>query len=213
MVEYGLTKEKMSEGKSELPTKKGLSELESKMTARLLKETRKMDKIPHPVFNEILGTIPGTALEVVPLHVDKNGDISVFLTKRDKEDKFWPDMWHSPGTIVINKDESEKEGFEKAWERLKKDELMRDRLSSPIPVSVKFLKTKRGMEVAYIHFVLVPDDLVGGKYFRVDSLPKSLIDHHLTIIREAANDLSASYKSGRLELDRPVNHPQVKQNV
>lgn len=203
----------MTEDRSESPQKGELSKLEAEMTARLLKKTQKMERIPYPVFNEILGTIPGTALEVVPLHVDKNGDIRVFLTKRDKDDKFWPDMWHCPGTMVVNKDESEKEDFEKAWERLKKNEFMRDSLSSPIPVSVKFLKTNRGMETAYIHFVLVSDDLGGGKYFRVDSLPKDLIDHHLTIIREAANDLSASNKSGRIELDRAVNHPQVKQNV
>lgn len=189
-----------------------VSGLESRLTAWLLGRVPKKGNLPPRVFNEILGTVPGTALEVVPLYVDKNGDINVFLTKRNSDDPYWPNLWHSPGTMVLNKDESDHDDFSKPWERLKKREFMRESLSAPVPVSVKFLKTKRGMETSYIHFVLVPEDLKGGKYFSVDKLPKDLVDHHTKIIREAANDLYASYLSGRLETNRKINHPTIRQN-
>ena len=187
--------------------------LESRLTSWLLRRARRDKYIPPRVFDELLGTIPGGALEVVPLFVDKGGNINVFLTKRDEKDPYWPGLWHSPGTIVLNKDEYEKKDFGKAWERLKKNELLKESLAGPVPVSVKLVKSRRGKEIALIHYVLVPDNLEGGQYFPVNELPGNLVDHHLEIIKEASYDLYASYLSGRLELDKALKQPVIGQNA
>jgi hypothetical protein len=174
----------MAEGLSNL-TKKLVSRKHQRDLVRSLHVLQKNEKLPKEVFSEVLKTIPTVALEVVPIYEDENGELKVFLTKRSSDDKFWPNMWHSPGTMVINIDANGTGNFGHAWDRLKKNEFMDEGLGDPVAVSQKLLKTKRGNEVSLIHYINVPNDLKGGEYFSIDNLPDNLVNHHLIIIGEA----------------------------
>jgi len=184
--------------------------LEASLTAFLLRRVRKRTLFAPEVFDELMGTVPCTSLEVVPLNVDKNGEISVFLTKRGPDDRFWPGLWHCPGTMILNKDETPNGDFLGAWKRLKISEFKTENLPDPVFVRAKLLNGKRGMVTELISFVLIPEDLKGGVYFPVGGLPKNLILHHLEMIKDAAYDLAGSYLCGRTDLK--VNTPVFRQN-
>jgi hypothetical protein len=159
---------------------------EERRIGRKLRSLSKKERLPRPIFEGALAIIPGASMEVVPMHNDGMGNISVFLTKRDNNDKFWPGQYHCPGTMVLNRDFTSDE-LDSAWKRLKTNEFHEQGIGSPVFVSKNLLKTKRGNEVALVHYVEVPLDLAGGEYFLIENLPENLVEHHRNIINIAAD--------------------------
>lgn len=151
---------------------------------RKLKNYSRDTSLPKPLFFEALKMVPRASLEVVPICFDRDGGLNVFLTKRNTDDEFWPGQWHCPGTMLRNADIASG-GLEKAWRRLNKEEFAGTELDLPIFVKAMLLDTKRGKEVALVHYVVIPFDLDGGKYFSVADPPSDLIEHHHQIISEA----------------------------
>ena len=169
---------------SRIDTKKLLFRTKVRQTVRFLNKEGEKPLLTKEIFDSVLKAIPSTALEVVPFSI-ADGTLKVFLTRRSKDDEFWPNQWHCPGTVIINSDLEDGGDLNKPWKRLKEKELNCTSLPDPVWVGKRHLKTKRGNEIALINYVEVPMDLEGGKFFEVDNLPDDLIDHHRIIISEA----------------------------
>lgn len=155
-----------------------------RQVGRYLQTLSKKGKLPKPVFEGAFNVLPGVAYEVVALNDDWGGRPRVFLTKRDENDKYWPGMWHCPGTMIFNNDFLD-DRLSGAWERLRTTEFGSKELGNPDRVRVLFLNTTRGKEVAVVHLLMVPGDLQNGRFFSTADLPENLINHHRSIIGAA----------------------------
>lgn len=52
-------------------------------------------------FNRLKVTV---TIEVVPLCLDPHGDINVVLFNRGPNDAWWPNLYHTPGTCLLDGD-------------------------------------------------------------------------------------------------------------
>jgi len=135
--------------------------------------------IPEPIFNEVARIAALTAIEFVPLR--KNNDsVEVLLFRRASDDPFWPNMLHTPGTILRAGDIS----FEDAYSRLFNDELH----SQPLPVKFfgnEVILNNRGRTIIFKHFVDVTDVSTSGEFYNTQYLPDDLLPEHKEMINEA----------------------------
>lgn len=144
--------------------------------------------LPKQVFLEVARLVTTPTIEVAPLRENADGTIEILLTKRPADDPHWANMWHITGTILLSTDE-EGDGFTSGVERV-----LRGELQGVIPildgvhyVSTKFWDVARGRELDQIFYFKtnVADEAVReGRFFNVEHLPESVIDHHKIMISE-----------------------------
>ena len=135
--------------------------------------------IPEPIFNEVARIAALTAIEFVPLR-KANDSIEVLLFRRASDDPFWPNMLHTPGTILRSEDIS----FEDAYSRLFNDELH----SQPLPVEFfgnEVILNNRGRTIIFKHLVDVTDVSTSGEFYSTQYLPDDLLPEHKEMINEA----------------------------
>ena len=156
----------MRRGKSDT-----MSLMSKSQTARLLSELE-VGIIPGDVFYEIARLIAITATEIVPLRI-KNGKVEVLLLRRPKDDPIWPNLWHTPGSVVRSYDT--KPDFQDAIERVLNDELLGVKTSEPCFVKNTFNQSKRGKEVGLIYWVEVIGKPSVGQFFDIDDLPSDRV--------------------------------------
>jgi hypothetical protein len=156
--------------------------------------------LPFELFNEVARLVTTPTIELAPLRTREDGKVEVFMTQRPGDDPFWPSEWHVPGTVIRSTDE---EGdFSTAMQRLKDSELMHSlqMKTDPVFVGHEFWQVKRGRELPFQHYVEVsPVEGVElpGKFFPVDELPDTTIDHHRKVIANAVAAYKASKQSSR----------------
>ena len=147
------------------------------------------------LYNKFASKFALTAIEIVFLKRDNRGDILVLLTRHPHGDSYYPDQWHSPGTMLRASDyqeETEKnlgipefDGFRKTFERLEKSELGVRFMGRPRHIKSIFHFTPRGSETALIFLCELEGEPKSGKFFKVNELPHDLIEHHYRIISMA----------------------------
>lgn len=144
--------------------------------------------LPYPVFEQIARLVALPIIEFVPLRL-KDGKAEVLLLKRDDNDKHWPGLLHTPGTVIRATD-LRKEGDDNwpAFRRILEDELKNTKVSSPHYVGSIFHSSKRGAEQAQLFWVEVQAEPSIGVFYRVDDLPPGLIDSQTVFIEEAARN-------------------------
>src|SRR3989338_9972097 len=89
-------------------------------------ETKKLESLlaratyplPENLFYYIARTFPMVAIETVIWRAPrrKHGGLKVLLLRRSPRDPFWPNLWHSPGSILRNR-----ETFHSAFKRISKE--------------------------------------------------------------------------------------------
>ncbi len=149
--------------------------------------------LPQPIFWAVARLVTMPCMEVAPLRI-VNGQLEIYLTQRPENDPHWPNGWHIPGTIIRSSDE---EGSLKTGiERVLKDELEGLRcVSEPAFVTMKFWDVTRGRELDLVHYVLVEttdETKLDGKFFSVENLPESTLEHHKIMIPEIATAYRAT---------------------
>jgi hypothetical protein len=142
--------------------------------------------LPYPVFEQVARLVAMPVVEFIPLR-NTEGRVEVLLIDRGPSDPFWPNMLHTPGTVVRATDfGSSSGGSWPAFQRIMHDELKDVALGSPLYVGSLFHKSKRGVEQAQLYAVEVIGQPLVGKFYPVDALPTSLIDSQKVFIAEAA---------------------------
>lgn len=175
-----------------------ISKEEERMTLSAFEKMIRLKNVPQKIFDTFQKVFGGTSLEVVPIRYNKDGNIEVFMMKRPSTDTYWPGEYHVPGTMVFAWDWTKGNGFDSAWERIKKKEVAQNNDSSLMPVSTLYLDTKRGGETACVNIIVFkgPTSNESGEWFAIDNIPSNIIDHHKPIIFEGIHDFVAAIKSG-----------------
>jgi hypothetical protein len=144
--------------------------------------------LPYPVFEQIARLVALPIVEFIPLRL-KDGNVEVLLIERSSDDPFWPNMLHTPGTVVRATDhaESKQENWP-AFKRIMSDELHDMPASNPYYVGSMFHQSKRGAEQAQLYWVeALTDNPPVGAFYQVDALPDTLIDSQKQFIGVAAD--------------------------
>ncbi len=158
------------------------------MTAEEEKELVRLLKIvepgflSYPIFKEMARINVMSIIEFVPLRI-KNRSIELLLIQRSEHDDFWPNEFHTPGTVVRSTDIDNlpHSGFE----RIIEDELGGIKISSPHFVGNLTHRGKRGIEQAQVYFVEVLEDPKIGDFFRIDNLPENLMEQQQKFIDQS----------------------------
>jgi hypothetical protein len=155
-------------------------------TVNLLKKL-KPGFLPYPIFEQVARIAALPVVEMIPLRLQQNGEIEVLLIDRGPKDPLWPNMLHTPGTIIRADDLHTGEAHDwKAFQRIFHDELKDTELGAPHYVGSIFHQSKRGAEQAQLYWVEVTGVPQVGGFYPVAKLPETLIDSQLTFIRHAA---------------------------
>ena len=151
------------------------------LTAKLLRNAR--FPLPKEVFDAWAGSFPTVPLELAVLKNKK-----ILLCKRGADDKFWPNKWHTPGTIL-----RQNEHFTDAYERLVKNELGVDAKKLG---KLRFLsyfeylkgagpgKNPRGHEIPHL-FIVRPrgNILLRGTFFPLNKIPRNIVEHQKVLFK------------------------------
>ena len=145
--------------------------------------------LPPEIFEKVGRICVYSAVELIPLRRSEGG-IEVLLLRRPADDITWPNMLHTPGTILRPDDTS----LESALRRLITSELPSILLSPPEFIGVHMVQTRRGtgLTIEFIAEVTGAADM--GEFFNIDSLPAEIVAHQIPMIRRAAN-----YHTGRAQ--------------
>lgn len=143
--------------------------------------------LPFDLFIAIAAKVTVPTMEVVPLR--RNGDkLEILLTQRPEDDPYWPSGWHMTGT-VIRANDAEGTDFSSGIQRVLRDEL--HGTVTPLGeikfAGMKFWDVARGRELDrmfYFETDARDEDVQGGKFFDVDNLPESTLEHHKVMIPE-----------------------------
>lgn len=176
-----------------------IQQKEVKSFNRILDKIVTLKRLPTEIFNQFQKVFGGTSLEVVPIRYDTDGKIEVFMLKRPADDPYWPDRFHVPGTMVFAWDWFEGNGLKKPWQRIEDKEKIPTSKGVLMEVETKLLDTKRGLETALVNNLVFsgPVSVDGGEWFKIDELPKNLVDHHRVILFDALHTFVGDIKSGR----------------
>ena len=138
-------------------------------------ENLKPGFLPFPIFKEICRLIVTSIVEIIPLRENKKtGSIEILLTKREKNDIFWPDLFHIPGVVLLPTDRIG--NLKDAFSRILHGELKGAKsVLEPVFIKYLFRKSKRGTELCLLHWVELVSKGQVGRWFDIDKLPCNII--------------------------------------
>jgi hypothetical protein len=166
-----------------------MTDEEIQRTAELLKKL-KPGLMPYPIFKQVARIAALPVVEIVPLIRSESG-VEVLLIDRGPNDPLWPNMLHTPGTIIRADDINTGERHNwQAFERIMHDELKDTEVGTPYYVGSMLHQSKRGAEQAQLYWVEVTGVNKVGDYYPVSSLPESLINSQTTFIKLAGTSFA-----------------------
>lgn len=141
--------------------------------------------LPLGIFLEVARLVPISTAEVVPIRKEADGQVSILMTKRDSKDPHWPNMWHTPGSVIRSTDTAG--SYKDAFARVLNDELNGiAHIGEPQYFGMDILRdTARGRENAALHYIEVTGETDRGQFFPVDALPEDMLEHQVPMIRQA----------------------------
>lgn len=146
--------------------------------------------LPYPIFEQAARLLALPILELVPYRfVDER--IEILLLERPSDDRFWPNLLHTPGTVIRATDLDERNhGLQMAFERLVRDELAGLQLGPPTFVASLLHESKRGVEQAQVYCAELLEEPKVGKLFAVQELPTNLIAGQHDFIEKVVEQLT-----------------------
>ena len=124
-----------------------------------------------------------------------NNKLQVLFVRRDKDDKYLPNAWHVPGSVMMSTDKEH--GFDSTYSRVISSE-MEDKftiLSGPMYVYFNFWDTPRGRELTFENIIHIEpkSDNYPGEFFDVDNLPEDTIELQKQSIRKLASHINDNF--------------------
>ncbi len=142
--------------------------------------------LPYPIFEQVARIVALPIIEFVPMRKLGNAT-QVLLIKRPAEDPLFPNMEHTPGTVIRATDlESGVHNNWPAFERILHDELLDTKSGKPQYAGSMFHASKRGAEQAQIYWIEILEEPKVGTFYDLDSLPEGLMESQLKFIKLAA---------------------------
>jgi len=144
--------------------------------------------LPPEVFEAVARVAVYPAVEFIPLR-EKNGQIEVLLFQRPAHDLIWPNMWHTPGTVLRPTDET----YDNAFDRLVHEELKDLKIGKPIFLGAELSKNDRGAVVLLEHLVIADSEPKAGRFYRIDQLPNTFIEDQRASLERAVQAFRQRY--------------------
>lgn len=139
--------------------------------------------LPYPLFLEVARIVALPILEVVPMRM-RRGRVEVLFLKRAADDDIWPNVMHTPGTVIRSTDVNDG-AIDAAFCRIFDDELAGTIVSEPVFVCLDARVSLRGAEQAQVYWVEVLDEQKTGVFYPLDALP-TLVETQGKFIAAAA---------------------------
>lgn len=137
--------------------------------------------IDPEIFNSITQIWPSIVFEIVPLRKKEN-KIEIFLLKRDENDPIWPNMLHTPGTVIRTTDDKGWFGssdLKSPFKRLLEKELNLQNfdLNKINFVGTIIHNSERGMECSFIHWIELDENFESGsgRFYDINELPDTFV--------------------------------------
>ncbi len=144
--------------------------------------------LPLPIFLEVARLVTLPIVEIVPLRIS-GGKLQVLLIARDKDDPYYPDALHTPGTVIRATDEDG--SYASAFTRILSDELGGVEIAGEPRYVESILHTeKRGQSSAVVFYVEVIGEPQEGTFYDVAQLPETIVDSQIDFIQAAAQKFS-----------------------
>jgi hypothetical protein len=143
---------------------------------------------PYPVFEQIARIITLPVYELVPLRESKDGELEILLLNRGPDDPYWPNMLHTPGTVMRASDVQGGGENQTSHQRIVNDELQGTQLGSSHFVCNVLHESKRGTEQAQVFWAEVIGEPKVGNFYPVSDLPEILIDSQKHFIQAVIDD-------------------------
>jgi hypothetical protein len=172
--------------------------MESNEISQLTELLKKLEPgfVPYPIFEQLARIVALPVVEFIPLRQKQPGGVEVLLLDRGQDDPLWPNMLHTPGTIVRATDLHKGKTHDwQAFERIVQDELKNTKVRGPHYVGSMFHDSKRGAEQAQIYWVEVVGEPNAGTFYDAAHLPDNLIESQKAFIAQAVSSFSA-HKAG-----------------
>lgn len=126
-------------------------------------------------------------LEVVPLPHTVDGSVEVLLLKRPADDPIWPDMLHTPGTVLRSSDLTD-DNLSRAFHRIAEHEFSMTEALDCKSLYSDFRKMDRGPELAVIYYTdLSNSEIPVGTWYRTDMLPPQFIETQRAFVLDAVS--------------------------
>jgi len=138
--------------------------------------------LPFTVFREVTRVYVTAIVEIVPLRL-VDGKTQVLMTRRERDDLYWPKLWHTPGTVLRATDK--KGDLVDAFERIMKGELGYQGEYVPVFVYQRFSQSTRGSEFSAVHYVEISGEAGKGEWFDVEKLPTDWVETQKEMIEKS----------------------------
>lgn len=148
----------------------------SKAAALLLGLLPRVGDKTSELFHAGLLQFPCPSVESVALREGPNGT-EVYLTRRPKEDPFYPGQWHCHGRMIRNG-----ETIEEALQSLAEGEYGGGFIRCVLAGNTAPPGQERGHNVLLIYVVTLAGEPTGGRWFAIDDLPKPMVAVHKEVI-------------------------------
>jgi hypothetical protein len=144
--------------------------------------------LPKEIFEQYTRLCTTPIVELVPLRQSTAG-VEVLLLKRPADDPVWPNMLHTPGTVLRSTDVAG--GLELALRRIYESELQITPQREPVFSGTIFHQVDRGAELASVYWLDLTDQTVeAGTWYSLSDLPDNLVASQLEFIKNSANAFS-----------------------
>jgi hypothetical protein len=172
-----------------------MTENDIEATASLLK-TLEPGFLPYPIFEQVARLVCLPILEFIPLR--KVGDrIEVLLIERPKNDSLWPNVLHTPGTVIRATDLNQDQDTNwPALDRILHEELLDTKVSSPHYVGSILHESKRGVEQAQLYWIEVLGEEKVGAFYNAESLPENFMESQRAFVNAAVASFKKFYPIG-----------------
>lgn len=189
----------MNKNQNTAPVTESYEQLTSEEIETVVRLLDRLPKgfLPLPIFEAVAAKVTTPSIELIPYRITESGKVQVLMTRRGPDDKFWPNEWHAPGTILRATDEENT--YNSAFQRITNGELMGEVevKSEPEYYFTKFDEVRRGRELRQVFAMEVAADdesLVSGQFFDIDNLPEDTIEHHKTMLEQLYPELIARHQ-------------------
>lgn len=161
-----------------------ISSKEISMAVNILK---KIDPgfLPLELFIEFARLYVTPIIEIVPIRIDRRGEIRIILLKRDKSDPIWPGQLHTPGTVLRTSDKNG--NLNDAFLRILKNELKLNKNIDPsklIFVDYIYHEVLRGKELALVFLFEYSNKPARCKEYNAEKLPANLVTTQIDFIKK-----------------------------
>lgn len=151
--------------------------------------------LPLSIFLEITRLSVTPIIEVVPLR-SNDKCTEVLLLERSADDPYWPNQFHTPGTVLRPTDQEH--NYSDAFQRIFKDELKLNVTLNPVFVTTIFHRVARGSELALIFYLEITTESPKGTFYKSDSLPANIVSTQVGFIDKCIESYNRHNKGENL---------------